>query len=267
MFLTKKGLWKTLVIALCYLILGSFCITAGAILAAWDANVKFLFVLGTFCYIFCPSVIVCGLYTEGKGKLINLGNKFVRNELRPREFIKEYQRQRNSTELIVNKPSLEVLQLVTLAYDSLNDKENCLSTVEEMVTVASEKKKTLAKLIKCSVLFSYDMIDEAEVIFTEARAGKQNFICQAITDVILKSDRAMALGDYATVEAYNLKKLAQNFPKLDNLTKLIFHFNLGEIYEKTQNNEKAIAYYQYCVDYGGETAIKECAKSALEKIK
>ena len=65
----------------------------------------------------------------------------MRNELRPSEFIKEYLRQRNSTELIVNKPSIEVLQLVAIAYDSLNDRENCLATVEELVAVASEKKK------------------------------------------------------------------------------------------------------------------------------
>ena len=267
MFLTKKGFWKTVVIALCYVVLGSLCMAAGAILATWGANVKLLFALGAFCYIFCPIIIVCGLYTEGKGRLINSGNKLVRNELRPSEFIKEYLRQRNSTELIVNKPSIEVLQLVAIAYDSLNDRENCLATVEELVAVASEKKKMLAKLIKCSILYSYDMTDEAEAIFTDVRATKQNFICQALTDGILKSDRAKAMGDYSTIEAYNLKRLTQKFPKLDNLAKLIYHFNLGEIYEKTQNNEKAIPYYQYCVDHGGETAIKECARAALEKLK
>ncbi|MBQ9737299.1 MAG: hypothetical protein IJV86_02700 [Clostridia bacterium] len=173
---------------------------------------------------------------------------------------------KNSTDLVVNKPSIEILQLVATAYDSLDDRENCLSAVEEMISVASVKKKTFAKLIKCSFLFSYDMIDEAEAIFTETRTSKQNFICQALSDAIFKSDRAMAMGDYKTVEAHNLKMLSQTFPKLDNLSRLIIHYKLGEVYEKLQSYEKAILYYKYCIDNGGETAIKKSAKTALQRI-
>ncbi len=265
MFLTKKGFWKIVIMAVCYFAIGSFCIVAGIILAALDADANFLFVLGAICYGFCPIIIACGRYAEGKGKLINLGNKLVRNELKPNEFIKEYQRLKDSTELVVNKPGIEILQLVALSYDCLDDKENCLSTVDEMIAVAG-KKKMLAKLIKCSFLFSYDMTDEAETIFTEARASKQNFICQALMDAIFKSDRAMAMGDYKTVEAYNSKMLSQTFPKLDNLSKLTLHYKLGEVYEKLQNHEKASTYYKYCIDNGGETAIKESAKSALDRL-
>ena len=135
-----------------------------------------------------------------------------------------------------------------------------------MISVASVKKKTFAKLIKCSFLFSYDMIDEAEAIFTETRTSKQNFICQALSDAIFKSDRAMAMGDYKTVEAHNLKTLSQTFPKLDNLSRLILHYKLGEVYDKLQSYEKAIPHYKYCIDNGGETAIKESAKSALDRL-
>ena len=266
MFLTKKGFWKIVLMTICYLAIGSFCMAAGGMLVALGADAKFIFVLGTFCYIMCPIIIAWGRYAEGKGKWVNLGNKLVRKELKPYEFIKEYQCLRNSDHLVVNKPSLEVLQTVAIAYDSLDDRENCLAVADEMIQIASKKKKTFAKLIKCSFLYSYDMIDEAESIFNEARASKQDLICTALMDAILKGDRSKATGDYKTAEAYNLKMLTQTFPKLDNLGKLIVHSNLGEIYEKTQNNEKAIPYYQYCVDHGGETAIKERAKAALEKI-
>ena len=266
MFLTKKGFLKIVIMALCYFAIGSFCIVAGIILATLDANAIFLFVLGAICYGLCPIIVAWGRYAEGKGKLISLGNKLVRNELKPNEFITEYQRLKDSTELVVNNPSIEILQLVAIAYDSLDDRKNCLSVVEEMVSVASEKKKTFAKLIKCSFLFSYDMTEEAETIFTEVRASKQNFICQALTDSIFKSDRAMAMGDYKTVEAYNLKTLSQTHPKLDNLSKLMLHYKLGEVYDKLQSYEKAIPYYKYCIDNGGETAIKESAKSALDRI-
>ncbi|MBE6662311.1 MAG: tetratricopeptide repeat protein [Ruminococcaceae bacterium] len=266
MFLTKKAFWKIVIMALCYFTIGSFCIATGVMLTILDADANFSFVLGAFCYVFCPIMIVWGRYAEGKGKLINLGNKFVRNELKPYEFIKEYLQLKNSTDLVVNKPSIEILQLLAIAYDSLDDRESCLSVVEEMVSIASDKKKTFAKLIKCSFLFSYNRINEAEAIFTEARTSNQNFMCQALADAIFRSDRAMAMEDYKTVEAHSLKTLSQTFPKLDNLSKLILHYRLGEVYEKLQNYEKAISYYKYCIDNGGETAIKASAKSALQRI-
>jgi tetratricopeptide (TPR) repeat protein len=266
MFLTKKGVRKIVIMAVCYFALGCFCITAGIVLTVLNADANFLFVLGAVCYIFCPIIVVYGRYAEGKGKLINLGNKLVLNELNPYEFIKEYQQLKNSTDLVVNKPSFEVLQLVAIAYNSLDDRENCLFTVNEMISVASEKKKVFAKLIKCSIMFSYNMIDEAEVLFNEARTSKQNFICQTLTDSVFKGDRAMAMGDYKTVEAYILKSLSQTFPKLNNLSRLEFNYTLGEVYEKLQNNDKAIPYYKYCIDNGGETAIKESAIAALQRI-
>ena len=88
----------------------------------------------------------------------------------------------------------------------------------------------------------------------------------SLYDATLKSDRAMAVGDYKTVEAYSLKMLAQSFPKLDNLGKLVVHYKLGEVYEKLQDKEKAISYYQYCEINGGETAIKESAKEKLQQL-
>lgn len=266
MFITKKSFRKILLMAILYFVLGSLLLGLGIVLENLDAGNKFLFILGAVCYLLCPLIIVWGRYAEGKGKIVNSGNKLVRNELKPFEFIKEYQRLTNAPDLVVNKPSIEVLHLLAIAYDCLDDRENCLCAVDEMIAVASEKKKAFAKLIKSSFLFSYGMTEEAEAIFTEAQALKQDFVCQVLIDAILKSDRAMALGDYKTVEMYNLKMLAQTFPKPDNLTKLVIHFKLGEVYEKLQENEKAISYYKYCVDNGGETAIKRSAKNALEKI-
>ena len=249
-----------------YFALGSLLLGLGIILENLDAATKFLFILGAVCYLLCPLITVCGWYAEGKGKIINSGNKLVRTELKPFEFIKEYKRISSATDLVVNKPSIEVLHLLAIAYDCLDDRENCLCAIDEMIAAASEKKKAFVKLIKSSFLFSYGKTEDAEAIFTEAQALKQDFLCQALIDAILKSDRAMALGDYKTVEMYNLKMLAQTFPKPDNLTKLIINFKLGEVYEKLQENEKAISYYKYCVDNGGETAIKRSAKNAIEKI-
>lgn len=266
MFLTRKSFWKISIMAICYIVLGSACIAVGIAFTCFQTDATLLFVLGALLYLFCPLLILWGRYAEGKGILINLGNKLVGHELKPAEFIKRYEDLKSATDLVIKKPSMEILHLVAIAYDSLDDKENCLSAVDEMIAVASEKKKSFAKLIKTSILFSYGMTEEAEALFIEVQGTELNFLCQTLRDSLLKSDRAMAMGDYKTVEIYNLKLLAQTFPKLNNLSKLLLHFKLGEIYEKLQDKEKAIFYYQYCVNHGGETAIKEAAKNALERV-
>lgn len=266
MFLTKKGLRKILIMAICYFVLGSFNIVMAIFFTNMLIEADFLFVLGVIVYFLGVIVTLCGVYAESKGKLINLGNKLVRNELHPAEFIKEYEFQKNSNNLVIKKPSIEVLHLVAIAYDSLGDKENCLATVEEMVAVASEKKKAYANLVKTSILFSYDKKDEAEELFTVTQKLKLDAICNVLVDAILKSDRAMAIGDYKTVEMYNLKMLEKTFPKLDNLGKLIVNYKLGVVYEKMHDNEKAVLYYQYCANYGGDTEIRILAKSAIKKL-
>lgn len=266
MFLTKKGLWKIVIMTLCYFVIGSVSIGAGVIFTFLGISSDILFVLGLICYVFCPIVIACGRYAEGKGKLINLGNKLVRKELKPNEFLKEYHKKRNSPDLVVNKPSPDVLQLVALAYDTLDDKDNCLAVIDKMISISKKKDIMFAKLIKCSFMFSYNMIDEAEAIFSKARSSKQNIMCQALTEAIFKSDRAIAIGDYETAEVYALKSLSQKFPKLDNLSKLVLNYKLASVYEKLEDFEKAVQYYKYCVENGGETALKETARSALLRI-
>ena len=249
--------------AICYFLLGSISIALWVVFNSMGINENSLLVLGIIVYLLCVLMFFWGKYAEGKGKLINLGNKLVRNELKPVEFIKHYEFLRNSDDLIICKPSIEILQLITIAYDSLDDREKALATVDEMIDIAGEKKKVFARLFKASLLFSYDKKEDAEVLFNEMQKQKLDIISAGLVDAILKSDRAMAMGDYKTVEAYNLQMLARSFPKLDNLGKLIVHYKLGEVYEKLHDKEKAVTYYQYCATYGGETAIKT---SAIEKL-
>ena len=157
MFLTKKGFWKIAIMVICYLVIGSFCMAMGIILAMLELKVTLLFILGGFCFLFCPILILWGRYAEGKGKLLNSANKLLRQELDPAAFIKEYQTLRNSPDLVINKPSLDVLQMVAIAYDTLNDRENCLAVVEEMLQTASDKKKPFVKLLKASTSFRFSV--------------------------------------------------------------------------------------------------------------
>ncbi len=266
MFLTKKGLLKIIILVAAYFVIGTACISFGYLFKILQVDVGLSFVLGAIFYALCPVLFFFGRYAEGKGNYINLGNKLVRKELRPAEFIDKYNKLKNSQDLVINKPSFEVLHLVVVAYNVLNDSENCLATLDEMLAVASDKNIVMAKLSKASVLFSYGNIDEAEELFIEAQKSKPNAMCNMLIDSILKGDRAVAMGDYKTAELHYLKMLEQKFPKLDNLGRLVVHFSLGEIYEKMEDKEKAVYYYQYCADFGGETPIKTSARAALERL-
>ena len=104
-----------------------------------------MLILGIIAYSICVPVIILGRYAEGKGKLINSGIQLVRKELKPAEFIRQYETLKNTKQLVINKPGIEVLQLVALAYDLLDDKEAALTTVDEMIDAAGDKKKTFAK--------------------------------------------------------------------------------------------------------------------------
>lgn len=263
MFLTKKSFRKILIMAICYFLLGSISISSWAVFNSMGINEDVLLILGIIAYLFCVLMSFWGRYAEGEGKLILRGGKLVQKKLKPAAFIKEYEELKHSDDLVINKPSIEVLTIVASAYDSLDDKVNTLKTMDEMIAVAGEKKIAYATILKASVLYSYKRTEEAEKLFLETQKMKLDLASTALVDVTLKSDRAMAMGDYEVAEAYYLKLLERKFPKLDNLVKLVAHYQLGEIYEKLGDNEKAVINYRYCMNNGGETAIKI---SAIEKL-
>ncbi len=90
MFLTNKSFRKILIVAVCYLILGSVAIALWAVFSSSGIECPLLSILGIIVYLFCILIVFWGRYAEGKGKLINLGNRLVRNELKPAEFLPEY---------------------------------------------------------------------------------------------------------------------------------------------------------------------------------
>ena len=267
MFLTKKGFRKILIMAIAYFIVGSLCIAAWFVFNNLGIYENFLLILGIATYLIGVLIIAWGRYAEGEGKLINLGNKLVRVDLKPAEFIEHYEMLKNADDLVIKKPSVDVLRVVSLAYDLLDDRENALATANEMIDIASDKKKNLAKLLKSSLLFSYGETEEAETLFNKIQKQKLNITCSGLADVILKSDRAIAMGDYKTAEVFFLNTLERSFPNPDILDKLICHYQLGEIYAKLQDNDKAIEHYEYCASFGGETAIQKSVSKKLEILK
>lgn len=256
--------------AAAYILIGSASIAAAIVFNLLGTKDVFLFWLGGIVYALAVLVVFWGYYAESN-KLISVACKLLRTELKPAEFIYEYEKLNRSADLIVKKPSAQLLNEVIIAYVVLDDKERSLAMAEEMIAAADndnkEKNKAYARLVKASLLFSYGEAEEGERLFNEARKFKFDFICQAIADAILKDDRAMAREDYTVAEAHNLKLLEKSFPKLDNLGKVLVHYRLGEIYEKLQDKEKAIFHYGYCSEHGGDTALKEKSKAAIERLK
>ena len=266
MLLTKKGLWKIIFAVICFFVTGSFCLFFGFVFVKMELDAKPLFILSALSYVNCPLVALWGLYAEGKGKYLDTGNRLLQREVRPTEFIRQYNDLKNSPELVINKPSIQLLQLVAISYDVMDDEENGLATLEEMISAANEKKKAYVMLIKVSFLYSYGRIGEADKLWCEIGTMKLNSFCRMLMDSVFKSDRAMAMGDYKTVEAYCLRVLSAVYPKHNNLSKLIHHYKLGEVYEKMQDTQRAAEHYRYCARYGSETAIRANAEAALERI-
>lgn len=266
MFLTKKGLGKILLRAICCLALGSICVLLAWTIGDVSGDAKAFWILGAISYTFCLITIFCGYYTEGKANLINLGNKLVRMQLKPADFVKAYVSLENDDTLVVKKPDVEVLHLLAIAYGLLGDIEKQRVTICQMIDVANDKKKTFANLVKVSFLFAHGETEKAETLFNETQKQKLDIMCSGMVDGIFKMDRAMAMGDYKTVENFACKTLERPFPKPDNLEKLMFHYKLGEVYEKMQNNEKAVLQYQYCAENGGETALKISSSEKLQRL-
>ncbi len=251
----------------CYVLLGSLCVVLSLVFQHMGFPGNFLLIIGIVLYVLCIPMVLWGRFAEGKGIVIGLGNKLVRQELKPAEFLREYEKVKNASDLVVNKPSVELLQPVMIAYDILGDRENALATANQMIALSQGTKKTLATLFKTSLLFSYGQTEEAEALFAEAQKQKLNFMCNVLVDAIMRGDRAMAIGDYATAETHLVKLLETTRPKPDALTKLLAHYQLGEVYEKTGNHEKAMEHFGYCAECGGETAVRTSAIEKLQSLK
>lgn len=263
MFLTRKSLKKINLLTGAYLVWGAFCFIVSVVFALLSIEYVPLIVIGVFSIAFGALVRVSGKYAEGKGKLINSGNKLVHMELRPAEFIRLYEEKRDSPDNVISSPDFDVLSLVVTAYDALGDSESALTTLDQIISIAPDKKRPLAKIIRASILYSVGRIEEAEQLYREVQNEEMDYMAKAVLDVMLKCDRAMALGDYTTAEAYNKQLLARTFPKNTPLTVLYAHFALAKIYCATERLEQAKVHLNYCVENGGETAIKSDAVDML----
>ena len=92
-----------------------------------------------------------------------------------------------------------------------------------------------------------------------------NMETKMTSDMILKSDRAMAPGDYATAEIYNKQMLQKTFPYNTPLSLVYIHFSLSKIYYTTERINEARFHCNYCVENRGATALKSEAANMVKE--
>ena len=264
MFLTRKALRKI------RLIVGAFCVEAlvcfivFGVFTYLEVESIALAIIGIICLFLAVSFRAIGRYAEGKAKLLANGNKLVLYELRPQIFIQMYNEARDCPDNVISKPDYDVLRVLAAAYDSCGDSNGALEAIEQMILVAKENQKPHAKLLKAAELFDMGKTDEANQLYSEVTNGKMDAMAKMIADIVMKSDRAMAMGDFAVAEAYFKNRLTKkSLPKPNPLEVLTNHFALAELYCKTERSEQAKPHLEYCIKNGGETNIKTKAEDIM----
>ncbi len=265
MILTKNSMVKIWVLFALFFLIGSLGIpamltqnepiTAGNIIYV---GIAYLLGVGTF---------LLGRYAEGTANWVNLGNKLVMKELRPEDFLFEYETLKKRKDVVTFKPKAEILRLVALAYKTAGQDEKALETVEEMIRVSPPKKQAIALFNKVSLLFETGRIEEAETLFRGIQKQPLSLTAKGLADCILRGDRAVATGDYATAEIFWLQQLSVNKAFQTPLSVVACHAKLGAIYEKNGRLEEALEQYRYCNENGGKTKYRGLCITPVSDVK
>lgn len=266
MFLTHKSLKRIKFLCGTWIALAVLNVLCAVVFSLFDVEVKDFIILALVSLLFCFLTRKGMPYTEGKAKLVSKGIKLVRRELRPAEFVRLYEEKKNCPDNAVIKPDVEVLCILLLAYDLLGKSDKVLEVLDEMDSASNEKTKKRVKLIRAGILYDMSMVEEAEAIYGEVASSKLDFATKMSLDAVIRGDRARALGDYVTAEAYFKQNLDASSKNTDPCTLLNCHINLGEIYVAKGEGEKAREHLCWCAENGGETAVKTKAEEMLKNL-
>ena len=256
MFLTKISLRKIRLLVGADLSVAAFAFLSAIVFAFLEMECLTLVIIGCLCLVLAFLSYQLGRYAEGKGKLMAKGNELVCQQLRPADFIRLYEETLHDPDNRISNADGDVLQLLLTAYDAMGESQQALEIAEQILSIASSKKVNIAKLSKSALLFNIGRAEEAEDIYKEVICGKLDILTKAVADAVMKTDRAMFLGDYTTAENYFSQSLIQKFPKPTPLSKLSAHYYLAKICYKTDRKEEADEHRKYCIENGGETGMQ-----------
>lgn len=259
MFLNKKSLTKIWILVGAYLALAILCFYVAVVFAILKIGYSTMLFLGTGALIIAPLFYRFGRYAEGKAKLLTKGSELVFRKLQPAEFIRLYHEKQNDPTNVISKPDFDILQVLVAAYDALGEDDLALNTIDQMIAIAPQKKLAFAKLLKCSLLFSTGKTDDAEVLYREVIGSTLNLAAKSVADVVMKGDRALAMGDDTTAEAYFNQAMTAAFPKATPLALVYYHYHLAEICHRAGRAEEAQMHLKYCFEHGGETDLQRKA--------
>lgn len=266
MFLERRAFKRILITAIC------FVATAQTL-----AVLKILFIQNEKIENFIPTVVGCivfvGVYVvyrmvinNGFVKWGRMAVKLVLDEKKPAEFLSLYERLTTSDEFIIKKEGAGIFRFVQMSHNVLGECEKCLEASDKLISLSNKKQKAWAYLIKVGCLYDMGDDEKAEALYNHAKTLKSDYYAANLFDCLNKTERARRQGDYKTAEQYFLKVLEQNYPKPSAIETLIANYNLGEIYEQTNEKEKAIFHYNYCIENCGETIFGEKAKQGIERL-
>ena len=264
MLLTKKDRLKAILLGVIYFLLAVIIDFISSFFTYLSGD-RVLVVCEVILAVMCPLSIISCLWAYGN-KILTRATKLVYNELRPGQFIEEYDALRNSPNLVVNKPSQSVFQLVAYAYYLMGEREKCLETYDEMIKTANAKKRPYATLLKVSAMYEYGMCDEAEKLFLETQRGKLTLVQVGLVNNVIKHERAMVRGDYNIAESSMHEIIGRDFPKPNNSELLVCHWRLAKIHMEKDEIDLAIPHLDYCATSGGETAIRTEAMKKLSEL-
>jgi len=266
MFITKKALRRMKIMVGIFLGIGVFFLLIAGLFACLDIEYTQVLVLAVVECLLALLFFWASRHSEGKGQLINKGNKLVLYDLRPADFVRLYEEKRDCPDNVIAKPDFDVLHMLLLAYDALGDEARVLDTLEQMDAIAPIERKNYVKVLKSSTLFEQGKIEAAQVLYDEVLHGKMDFVTKTAMDSLTKCVRAIAIGEYDTAENYLTENLAVKSPKGTPLSVLVKKFHLAKIYCMTQQTDKAKIYLNYCIENGGETGIKAEAKNMYDQL-
>lgn len=261
MYINKKSLVRIWLLVGAYLALAIFCLFIEIFYAVFEIDGNLHVIVGCFCLVAAPLFYAWGRYAEGKGKLLNQGNKLIYHQLKPAEFIHLYEEKKDDPSNVVSKPDYQVLLMLIAAYDALDDHDLALATMEQAIAIVPKKHFNKALITKCDLLFNYGRLDEGESLYKELSDQELDAISKIMLDAVMKSDRAMLLGDDTTAEAYYRQAMTRSFPKPTPLSLLYAHYHLARICFKTNRREEAEEHRRYCIEKGGETGAQQQATS------
>lgn len=256
MFLDRKGIVKCVLFTLLWVVFAALAFVDYAVFDRTTPNLIFAIAVTAYA-------VFIGFWSRnlfGTSRYLSLSRRYLIREIAPSKFLKEYERIRFSDKLVVAKPSLMVLLQAALAYSLLGMNKQLFATLDEMLAVAKPKQKAFALL--CNADFRYDlgMTKEAERFFAAAQSEKMDVRAKILSDGVEKGGHALALGDFAVYERSHKESLEKT---KSPLSRLVLHYDLAKLCERTGRASEAKEHYTYCARFGGETYIRTGALSKL----